>query len=254
MPLKDPESRKLYDRKRWIVRGKKQNELKRFDRLKNPEKYNERDRKRWIGERRDKSNKKRQENGMNERRAIRIEVLTHYSKQTLGCAFCGEQELEFLSIDHIDGKKNIKHPKNLDGWHLYFWLKRKNFPEGYQVLCRNCNLSKAYMNKVTTLSLEPKNILARKRLKKLKIEVFSYYSKDVPKCSCCGIYQLNFLTMDHIHGRKIDDGGSKLRGNALYTFLKKSGYPSGYQVLCGNCNYSKDAKKKFLGICAHKRQ
>ena len=222
MPLKDPESRKAYDRKRWIKR-------------------------------REKYNPRRRVMGKIQRESIKTEALAHYSKQSLGCAFCGESEIEFLTIDHIEGRKNTNHPKKLDGDHLYFWLKKNNFPSGFQTLCFNCNSAKEFMGRVKNLSITPKNITERNRRKKLKIEVFLHYSWLVPKCACCGIHQINFLTMDHIHGRKTTDKGSQHKSRDLYAYLKKTGYPSGYQVLCWNCNFSKDAKKEFRGICVHKR-
>lgn len=236
-----------------IEKNKKQNERRRLDRLNNPEKYRETDKKRWTGKRREKANKRRRESGKLQRDTIKNEVLSHYSKQTVGCAFCGEEEMEFLTIDHIENRKEAKHPSHYSGDHLYFWLKRNNFPTGYQVLCFNCNSAKEFMKKVNSLSLTPKNISERNRRKKLKIEVFLHYSWLVPKCACCGTYQINFLTMDHIHGRKVNDNASNLKSRDLYAYLKKSGYPAGYQVLCWNCNFSKDSRKDFKGICIHKR-
>lgn len=60
---------------------------------------------------------------------------------------------------------------------------------------------------------------------------------------------LSMLTIDHING-----GGNKHResilnsrgGTSFYRWLKKTGYPSGYQVLCWNCNLS-----KRYGPCEH---
>jgi hypothetical protein len=70
-------------------------------------------------------------------RAIRLEVLTHYG---LFCSCCGEQDWEFLTIDHIEGGGNI-HREELKvfGTNFYFWLKKNNFPSGYRTLCFNCN-------------------------------------------------------------------------------------------------------------------
>ncbi len=211
------------------------------------------DRERWVGERRDKFNKRRRESGKIKREAEKMEVLTHYSKQTLGCAFCGEQEIEFLTIDHIEGRQNLSKRENIHGDHLYAHLKKSGFPIGHQVLCFNCNNAKENMKRIGVLSLKPRNVSVRNNRKKVKIEVFSYYSKGMSKCSCCGISQINFLTIDHIHGRKVNDISSDKTGHDSYAHLKKSGFPIGHQVLCFNCNFSKDAKKEFKGICVHKR-
>jgi hypothetical protein len=68
------------------------------------------------------------------RRAI---VLTHYGNK---CACCGETHYEFLAIDHINGGGS-KQKREVYGSHLYEWLIKNNFPEGYRVLCHNCNTS-----------------------------------------------------------------------------------------------------------------
>lgn len=58
------------------------------------------------------------------------------------CACCGEMEPIFLSIDHISGG-GYKHRKTVHaGYSMYSWLKRHNYPKGFQVLCRNCNWGK----------------------------------------------------------------------------------------------------------------
>lgn len=71
----------------------------------------------------------------------KMEVLTHYG---LRCACCGDTTIEFLSLDHIEGGGN-KHRKSIGGGaNLYRWIVKNNFPEGFQVLCFNCNLSKGF--------------------------------------------------------------------------------------------------------------
>jgi hypothetical protein len=68
----------------------------------------------------------------------RMLVLNHYSNGTLSCSCCNESHIEFLTIDHIHGGGN-KHRKQI--YSLYPWLVRNKFPEGFRVLCYNCNLS-----------------------------------------------------------------------------------------------------------------
>lgn len=55
------------------------------------------------------------------------------------CICCGETEPVFLCIDHIDGGGH-KHRKKVGG--LYAWLKKNNYPKGFQILCWNCNSAK----------------------------------------------------------------------------------------------------------------
>jgi len=67
---------------------------------------------------------------------LRMEVLIHYSGSPPKCACCAETTLEFLTIDHIDGGGHCHRQFKRN---LYRWLKKHNFPEGFRVLCWNCN-------------------------------------------------------------------------------------------------------------------
>jgi len=65
----------------------------------------------------------------------RTECIQEYGGR---CACCGESELLFLTIDHVNGG-GTKHRETI-GSNIYSWLRRNNYPkEGYQVLCMNCN-------------------------------------------------------------------------------------------------------------------
>ena len=80
-------------------------------------------------------------------RNIRILCLEHYGGIPPACACCKEKEIKFLSIDHITGGGNL-HRRNITktgkGGNMSYWLKRNNFPEGFQVLCHNCNMAKGF--------------------------------------------------------------------------------------------------------------
>ena len=85
----------------------------------------------------------------NRRARIRLEVLTYYGGNPPKCACCGEQHIEFLTIDHIHGggnehRRKLFGSKSVAGSRFYYWLKKNNFPRGFQVLCYNCNCAKAY--------------------------------------------------------------------------------------------------------------
>lgn len=61
------------------------------------------------------------------------------------CKCCGETERMFLSIDHInnDGAAERRSGKYSGaGSPFYLWLRKNNFPKGYQVLCMNCQTGK----------------------------------------------------------------------------------------------------------------
>lgn len=71
--------------------------------------------------------------------SLKLEVYEAYGGAI--CACCGETHIEFLSVDHInnDGAKHRKEKGVLGG--LYGWLKKRNFPPGFRVLCMNCNFA-----------------------------------------------------------------------------------------------------------------
>jgi len=71
-------------------------------------------------------------------RKIRLLVLEHYGESR--CACCGESRIEFLAIDHINGG-GYKHHKERKWESISLWLFRRGFPEGYRVLCHNCNMA-----------------------------------------------------------------------------------------------------------------
>jgi len=92
----------------------------------------------------------------------RLNVLQTYSKRLSNsdipcCNCCGENShIEFLAIDHIAGKKQMDsergliklgYSSKLDGNGLVNWLIHNDFPEGFQILCHNCNLAKGHYGK-----------------------------------------------------------------------------------------------------------
>jgi hypothetical protein len=89
----------------------------------------------------DKKNVKQRE----VRRKIKSDVMIHYSEGTPVCKECGETDLEVLTIDHVNGG-GCQHRKSIGvkggGSTFYRWLRKNNYPEGFQVLCFNCNCSK----------------------------------------------------------------------------------------------------------------
>lgn len=70
-------------------------------------------------------------------------VMFHYSNGEIKCAICGEKDIDVLTIDHIYGGGNRIRTEILkstaSGMHTYRYLIKKGFPEGYRVLCFNCN-------------------------------------------------------------------------------------------------------------------
>jgi len=92
----------------------------------------------------------------------------------------------------------------------------------------------------------------RRAYLELKMLVFDGYGG--PMCACCGESEILFLSIDHInedgaeHRRKL---GKRYGWSGFYSWLKQNNFPTGFQVLCHNCNI---AKHRNGGICPHKTQ
>lgn len=70
-------------------------------------------------------------------------AIAHYGGK---CKICGETLELFLTIDHINND-GAAHRKKINGHNhggvdMGSWLRRNNYPEGFQVLCVNCNHAK----------------------------------------------------------------------------------------------------------------
>ena len=87
----------------------------------------------------------------------RLQILQEYSKRLSNsnvpcCNCCGENSyIEFLDVDHILGKKEmdsipelvaIGYSSTMNTTKLKQWLIDNDFPEGFQILCKNCNGAK----------------------------------------------------------------------------------------------------------------
>ena len=76
---------------------------------------------------------------------LRIACLRAYGGTVPCCGCCGEHNLEFLTLDHINDRRNdagVRVGGDRVGQSLYAWLRRMNFPLGFRVLCYNCNCSR----------------------------------------------------------------------------------------------------------------
>jgi len=102
---------------------------------KNPDKKKQKYEKQLANHR--KHQKTINEKGRKKWRERRELCLNHYGGK---CACCGEIRYEFLAIDHINGGGNQER-KNYSRNGFVSFLIKNNFPEGYRVLCHNCNLA-----------------------------------------------------------------------------------------------------------------
>lgn len=174
-------------------------------------------------------------------------ILEHYGKR---CNICGfDKDIDCLTIDHINGGGN----KHYNGLGLTLWLIKNNFPDGFQVLCMNCQSIKRIENKECChiSHKSPKNIIINQRNynRKLKKEVILHYGNKCIECK----YDDNIeaLQLDHIN-----NNGSKhkiIAGKSIYKYLKKNNYPNKepflLQVLCANCNHKKEKLLRKNKIC-----
>lgn len=68
---------------------------------------------------------------------VRTELISAYGGC---CSICGENNYEFLTVDHIAGDGKVDRENGLSGMMLYLWLRRNSFPrDRYRLLCMNCN-------------------------------------------------------------------------------------------------------------------
>ncbi|MDE1814633.1 MAG: hypothetical protein KGI05_08235 [Thaumarchaeota archaeon] len=77
--------------------------------------------------------------------SIKLKVFSHYcggiNKIKCQCTKCNISIIRMLTIDHINGDAHKNRHQGV-GIALCLWIIRNNFPEGFQVLCWNCNCTK----------------------------------------------------------------------------------------------------------------
>lgn len=84
----------------------------------------------------------------------------------------------------------------------------------------------------------------------LKLEVIKHYGNGFSACVKCGYDEsIHALSIDHINGngaehRRVEGTGG---GRPFYSWLKRNGYPEGYQTLCMNCQFVKKFEEREYG-------
>lgn len=123
-------------------------------------------------------------------------------------------------------------------------------------LCRNCpkplaegseSFCEYHREKDRTYSRSK----SKREIKKFKDACLDAYGK---KCICCGEETKEFLTIDHEGGNGNEHRKSLFKHNVggvhMYRWLKKNNFPSGYRILCMNCNWA----TRYNPVCPHKRR
>ena len=159
-------------------------------------------------------------------------VILHYNGK---CEICGETNFDLLCVDHINND-GAQHRKQLSNASIYRHLIKNNFPINFRLLCCNCNGEMSLKFRRKTLDKFERYHIRRSQL---KLDIFNHYGG--PKCMRCEDINIDHLCLDHING-----GGHKHTkeiGRHLYYWVHKNNYPSGFQVLCFNCNYLKSIQE-----------
>lgn len=118
---------------------------------------------------------------------------------------------------------------------------------GCRTECKDCVKRKASEHRKQ--HKEQNNRTKLRYYYKLRTEAIRHYSNGTMKCNCCGESHDEFLTIDHVN----NDGAAHrktLNTRGIGAWLKKAGYPSGFQVLCMNCNCA----KQWYGMCPHEAE
>lgn len=166
-----------------------------------------------------------------DRLKIKVEVIFALGGK---CVDCGITDIDLLTIDHINNNGG-KHRAEIKT-SICNWLKKNNYPSGFQILCFNCNCTKHFYTNVNS-SKKNKNLIYKEK-------VLNHYGQI---CVGCGESDIKKLTLDHInndgnkHRREI---GGQSAGINMYRWVIKNNYPNGiFQVMCWNCNCGKRVKR-----------
>ena len=171
-------------------------------------------------------------------------VVSHYSDGNNNCKCCGEKDIRFLTIDHINND-GANHRRKIKTFKLYRWLINNNFPNGYRILCYNCNCGRKCG---VCPHIHPKTYKRTYYYKNRK-KVIGHYSNNTNECKCCKEQNFDFLTLHHSNNNGSEHRKNKSVASDIYRWLIVNNYPCGYEVLCYNCNCGKE---KNGGVCPHK--
>lgn len=215
--------------------------------------------------------------GSDEKAAMRQQYKGGESQSKLAERFGVDQATVSRIVKDVAGGKLVQQRYNEQGERFctecktYLAVdqfgKNRAISDGLHVYCKPCNAKKmrdnyhadpALWNRRRNESLQrwrkdhPEKLKAQyerhsARMREFRREVLGAYGG---KCTCCGEATFEFLTIDHINNDGAQHRKEVGESWAIYRWLKKQGYPDGFQVLCFNCNCA----KQFSGQCPHQRK
>lgn len=142
------------------------------------------------------------------------------------------EQLDYLPVETLAGLRDCDKASMKQRWSSEleaaldeFWLDRKK--KG--VLTDTQSVRAAWERKAKRKKGNRKDQFKRRQ------KVIDAYGG---KCERCGETRWEYLAIDHISGGGTDERRHHGNGDNLLRYLRKQGYPSGYRVLCHNCNFS----------------
>lgn len=127
------------------------------------------------------------------------------------------------------------------------YKKKAYARKGVAGTCLFCTRQVAAGKKRCQTCIDVRRSYKKEHRARLVAEVLRHYGAY---CVCCGETDVACLSIDHVDG-----GGSKHRkkdrsATDIYWWLRRNGYPPGFQTMCHNCNRSKGVGK----FCHHQLQ
>jgi len=150
-PERVAESKRKYVDKNRIEINIKNKERAKKKWWTNPEKYRKQQREKYHANIEDSRQRQREYYWKNAERQqgwtrkytrkLREEVIDGYGGK---CSCCGENQFEFLALDHVNGGGNRERQSGKHTYTVYRDVVNRNFPSDYQILCHNCNNAKGF--------------------------------------------------------------------------------------------------------------
>lgn len=73
---------------------------------------------------------------------VKTQCISHYGGEHPQCDCCKNDDFDSLAIDHIyGGGRKQRKELDLHGNQFYQWLVTNQFPDGFRILCHNCNFA-----------------------------------------------------------------------------------------------------------------